>query len=96
MAEHDIVITTNEFLKFDDFKIEKIMFYCFKKAIMVNNVKVEKILISNEFAYGKNKETNGKYFIRYKNDDEKIRALVVKLPQMIGYPNEYRKTKYVL
>ena len=83
MAEHDIVITANEFLKFNDFKIEEIMFYCFKKAVMVNNVNVEKILISNEFAYGKNKETNGKYFIRYKNDDEKIGALVVKLLQMI-------------
>ena len=44
----------------------------------------------------KNKETNGKYFTRYKNDDEKIRALVVKLLQMSGYPNEYRKIKYVL
>ena len=62
MAEHDIVITTNEFLNFDDFKIEKIMFYCFRKAIMVNNVNVEKILISNEFAHGKKQRNKWKIF----------------------------------
>ena len=47
---------TKEFLKFGVVKIEKIEFYCSEMAIDVNNVDVEKILVSNKFPYGKNKE----------------------------------------
>ena len=58
-------VTFNEFLKLGDVEISKMEFYCSKKVIVLNNVDVQKILVSNEFAYGKNKETNEKYFIRY-------------------------------
>ena len=33
----------------------------------INNVDIDKILISDKFAYGKNKLNDSKYFIRYKN-----------------------------
>ena len=49
---------TKEFLKFGDVKMEKFVYS--KKAINKNNVVVEKILVSDEFANCKNKETNGK------------------------------------
>ena len=58
-------VTFNQFLKLGDVEISKMEFYCSKKVIVLNNVDVKKVLVSNEFAYGKNKETNAKYFIRY-------------------------------
>ena len=41
-------------------------FYYFKKVIYVNNVDIEKILISDKFTYDKSKEANAKYFIGHK------------------------------
>lgn len=35
-------------------------------VIDVNNLDVKKLLVSDKFAYGKNKETNVKYFTGYK------------------------------
>ena len=34
-------------------------------SLIVNEVDIEKVLVSGEFAYGKNKETVAKYFIEY-------------------------------
>lgn len=66
-----------------------------KKAINVKNVDVEKILISDEFAYEKNKETDGKYFIRYKKS-EQIRPVAIRLPQMSRYlKDKLKETKYM-
>lgn len=58
MTESEMEKTTKEFWKFGDVQIKKIEFYCSKKAIYENNGDVGKILISNEFAHGKNKEIN--------------------------------------
>lgn len=56
-----------EILKSVDVKIEKKKeFHCSKMVIDVNNLDVKKLLVSDKFAYGKNKETNVKYFIGYK------------------------------
>ena len=56
-----------EILKSVDVKIEKKKeFHCSKMVINVNNLDVKKLLVSDKFAYGKNKETNVKYFIGYK------------------------------
>ena len=38
--------------------LQKMKFYYFKKVIYVNNVDIEKILISDKFAYDKSKEAN--------------------------------------
>ena len=58
MAKSVMKNLTKEFLKFGDVKMEKFVYS--KKAINKNNVVVEKILVSDEFANCKNKETNGK------------------------------------
>ena len=49
MAEHRMKKKTKEFLKFSDVGIEKIDFRCFKEAINVEQMNVEKILTSHEF-----------------------------------------------
>lgn len=58
-----MVEMVEQFLKFDSDGIEKKNFHSLFKAI-------EYILISNKFAYGRNKEIYTKYFIGYKTDEE--------------------------
>ena len=43
-----------------------------QKIIIIDVVGIKKLLIPYEFVYGKNKETDGKYFIRHKNGKKKI------------------------
>lgn len=67
MGESDMKKMAMEILKSVDVKIEKKKeFHCSKMVIDVNNLDVKKLLVSDKFAYGKNKETNVKYFIGYK------------------------------
>ena len=66
---------------FNDKKINKSNFYKNKKLSMIDDIDVNKILVSKEL-YGK--KSSSKHFIGY-NDDEFIRPLRIKLPQMIGY-----------
>ena len=67
MGESDMKKMAMEILKSVDVKIEKKKeFHCSKMVINVNNLDVKKLLVSDKFAYGKNKETNVKYFIGYK------------------------------
>ena len=47
---------------------------------------VDKILISKKVPYGK--ESSFKYFLGY-NDDDAIRPLCIKLPQMIGNVKDF-------
>ena len=49
---------------------------------MIDNIAVNKILISKKEPWCANKSI--KYFIRY-NDEDVIRLLYIKLPQMTGY-----------
>ena len=53
-----------------------------KKLFKIDDIDVDKILISKKEPYGTNKSI--KYFIGY-NDDDVIKRLCIKLPQMIGY-----------
>ena len=48
----------------------------------------------DEFAYGKNKEKNAKYFNRY-NTDNKIRPLFIKLPQMSECLKKYETNQRI-
>ena len=73
---------STKFLKFVGDEIEK-KFHCSEEAIKTYKVNFGKILISNEFTNGKNKEADEEYFIRYRNDNyDEIRPLVVKFPQI--------------
>ena len=57
-----------------------------KKVIKIDNIDVNKILVSKKKPYGS--KNSFKYFIGY-NDDDFIRPLRIKLPQMIGYVRNF-------
>ena len=65
-----------------DGKIKKSEFYKNKKVTKIDDIDVNKILVSKEEPYGT--KNSFKYFIGY-NDNDVIRPLCVKLPQMAGY-----------
>ena len=66
---------------FNDKKINKSNFYKNKKLSKIDEIDVDKILVSKKEPYGTKKSL--KFFMGY-NDDGIIRPLRIKLPQMIG------------
>ena len=71
---------------FDDKKIKKSDFYKNKKAFQIDDIDVNKILVSKKEPYGTKNAL--KYFIGY-NDNDVIRPLCVRLPQMTGYARKF-------
>ena len=69
-------------VNFEDKKIKKSDFYKNKKVTKIDDIDVNKILVSKEEPY--DTKNLFKYFIGY-NDNDVIRPLCIKLPQMIGY-----------
>ena len=69
-------------MNFEEKKFKNSDFYKNKKVYKVDDIDVNKILVSKKEPYGTNKSI--KHFIRY-NDVDVIRPLYIKLPQMIGY-----------
>ena len=69
-------------INFEDEKISKSNFHKNKKLFEIEDIDINNILVSKKESYGP--KTSLKYFIRY-NDDDIIRPLCIKLPQMIGY-----------
>ena len=67
---------------FDDQNINKSNFYESKILFNIDEIDVNKILVSKKETYGK--KGSLKHFIGY-NDDDVIRSLCIKLSQMIGY-----------
>ena len=76
---------------FDDEKINKSSFYKSKKLFKIDDIDVNKILISKKESYGK--KNSLKYFIGYNDDDDVIRPLFIKLAQIIGYVKHFDSTK---
>ena len=72
--------------KFGDKNISKIDFYKNKKVTKIDDIAVNKILVSKQELHGTN--DSFKYFIRY-NDNDVIRPSCIKLPQMIGYVRKF-------
>ena len=68
-------------VNFADKKIRKSEFYKGKKVSKIDDIDVNKILVSKEEPYGR--KNSFKYFIGY-NDNDLIRPLSIKLPQTIG------------
>ena len=62
------------------------MFTKNKKVIKIDDIDANKILVSKEEPYGL--KNSFKYFIGY-NDNDDIRPLCIKLPQMIGYVKNF-------
>ena len=73
-------------INFGDKKIKKSDFYKNKKAFKIDGIDVNKILVSKEEPYGA--KNSFKYFIGY-NDNDLIRPLCIKLPQMTGYVRKF-------
>ena len=77
-------------INFDDKKISKSNFYKNKKLFNIYDLDVNKILVSKKESYGA--KNSLKCIIGYNNDDV-IRPLCIKLPQMIGYVKRFHSNK---
>ena len=78
-------------INFDNKKIKKSHFYNKNKKIFnINNIDVNKILVSKKEKYGK--YNSFKYFIGY-NDNDVIKTLYLELSQMTGYINKFNEHK---
>ena len=73
-------------INFDDKKNRKREFYKSKKIFQIDDVDVNKILVSKKEPYVT--KNSLKYFIGY-NDNDVIRSLCVRLPQMTGYARKF-------
>ena len=69
-------------ITFNDRKIKKSNFYKTKKLFKIEDIDVDRILISKKRPYGK--KDSFKYFIAY-DDNGHIGLLLIMLPQMTGY-----------
>ena len=77
-------------INYEDKKISKSNFYKNKKLFNIHDLDVNKILVFKKESYGT--KTSPKYFIGC-NDDDAIRPLCIKLPQMIGYVKNFDSNK---
>ena len=73
-------------INFKDKKIKKSMFYKNKAINDIEDIDVNKILVSKKEPYGN--KNSFKYFIGY-NDNDVIRPLYIRLPQMTGYARKF-------
>ena len=73
-------------VNFRDKKMKKSNFYKNKKVIKIDDIDANKILVSKEEPYGS--QNSFKYFIGY-NDDDVIRPVCIKLPQMTRYVRKF-------
>ena len=81
---------SGESINFDDKKVNKSSFYKNKKIFSLNDIYVNKILVSKKESYGT--KNSLKYFIGY-NDGDVIRPLCILLPQMIRYVKHFDSNK---
>ena len=73
-------------INFDEKKIEKNDFYKSKKLFNIDDIDVNKILVSKKEPYSI--KDAFKYLIWYNNNDV-IRPLCLRLPQMTGYAKKF-------
>ena len=73
-------------INFDGKKSKKSEFYKNKKVNSIDDIDVNKILVSKKEPC--DKKNSFKYFIGY-NDNDVIKPLCVRLPQMTGYARKF-------
>ena len=78
-----------EIIKFDDTEIEKYKFHQHKSPILIDNININKIVVSSKVSLGKK---DFKYFIGYK-DAKNDTPLCIFLPKMSAYRRDFDKTK---
>ena len=76
-------------IKFNDTGIEKYKFHQYKSPILINELNINKVVVSNRFPFGKR---DFKYFIGYKDNTE-IRPLGTFFWEMSKYKRYADKTK---
>ena len=76
----------NQSLVFNDIEVNKKDFYASKKAMPLNLVNLNNIIISKRV---KNNNDTSKYFIGYHYED-KITPLYIILPQISGYNDTFK------
>ena len=76
-------------INFEEKKNQKKWLYKNIKVTKTDNIDANKILVSKEELYGT--KNSFKYFIGY-NDNDVIRPLCIKLPQMTDYVRKLRLT----
>ena len=74
-------------ISFHDKKIRKSTFYKNKTINNVEDIDVNNILISKKELYGT--KSSLKYFIGYNDNNDVIRPLCIRLPQMTGYVRKF-------
>ena len=77
---------SGENINFDDKKIKKSSFYKDKKINNIEDIDVNNILVSKKEPYST--KNSLKYFIGF-NDNDIIRPLCIRLPQMTGYARKF-------
>ena len=75
-------------ISFDDKKFRKSAFYKNKAINNIKDINVNNILVSKKEPYGN--KNSFKYFIGY-NDNDIIRPLCIRLPQMTGYARKFNE-----
>ena len=73
-------------INFDDKKFRKSIFYKNKTINNTENIDINNILVSKKEPYGN--KNSFRYFIRY-NDNDIIRTLCIRLPQMTGNARKF-------
>ena len=81
---------TGNRINFDDKKVKNNFYNKNKKIFNIDDIDVNKILVSKKEQYGK--YNSFKYFIGYNNNDV-IRTLCLKLLQMTGCINNFDENK---
>ena len=76
-------------IKFDDTEVEEYEFNQYKSPILINDVDINKIVVSNKFPFGKQ---DFKYFTGYK-DNKEIRPLGIFFPEMSMHERYSDETK---
>ena len=76
-------------IKFDDTEIEEFEFNHYESPISINDIDINKIVISNKFLFGKQ---DFNYFIGHK-DNKEIRLLCIFFREMSIYKRYSDKTK---
>ena len=83
----------NENLTFGNIEIGKKKFYHYKSPVLLRDVEIEKVLVSNKTSFG---EKNYKYFIGYLYNDNRVKPLHIIFPKTSGYVKSYDgKTKWM-
>ena len=77
-------------INFDNKNIKKSDFYKNKKLFQIEDIDVNKIFISKKESYGTKNAI--KYFIGY-SDNNEIKPICIRLPQMIGYAKYFDDNK---